>query len=136
MPYFTYVAYNANPKDPNRPYLGRNSIGFIEFVKGRKDGRQRLDALIDRHPDFLPRDGWDRIQHMTLDTEDNEIIERMKLDVRRSLAAISRSETGRPRLWHNTPGAPAACYRLDKWTLNRVQSNVVDRSGLRLIGAR
>lgn len=135
MPYYAYLAFNDGEVRPGQ-YWGRKPIAYVDFCKNKKDAGARLEQLIERHPDLLPAEGWRRIQHRKLDTEDNRVVERMKKDIRLRMATKSLSQTGERRLWAKTPGAPAGCYRLDYYEANQVLRDALDRSGLYRPGGR
>lgn len=130
MPYYAYLAHHPG-REPDAPSWTRGEpITFIDFVKHRKDGKARLARLIAKHPDLLPQDGWAGIQHSTLDTEDDALIEAMKNRIRLKLATVSITSHGERRLWADTPGAPAGCYRLDSWEARRILRDECAESGL------
>lgn len=137
MPYYAYLAYNEG-LDPNNRWAtyGRKPIAIIDFVKRMKDGKQRLEKLIERHSDLLPAEGWkDRILHRKVDTDDNRVIERLKKEIRLKMATKSLLTTGERRLWARTPGAPAGCYRLPFYEANDILLSTLRQSGLYNPGA-
>jgi hypothetical protein len=125
MPYYAYLASHAgtNTWAPER-------IVFIDVVKGRKDGKQRLKRLLEKHKDLLPQDGWKQIMHRTLATEDNAVIEKLKNRVRLKIATLAITSSGERRLWADKPGAPAGCYRITDWEANKVFLDELYASGL------
>lgn len=130
MTYYAYLLCNEQI-DPD--YRWRtNPICCVEFVKGKKLAQKRLEELCERHPQ-LPApddDSWHRITHRGLKTDDNRVIERLKLDIRRRMATVSIDRHGSRRLWAKTVGAPAGWFRLSYQEANRIMTDVINDSGL------
>jgi hypothetical protein len=126
--YYAWMAFN----DGRRPgqYWGGRSLACIDFCKGRKDGKRRLELLLERHGDLLPQTGWrDRILHYELATDDNRVIEELKRDIRLRCATLSITRYGERRKWARTPGAPAGFYRLDYHEANGILQDAIRHSG-------
>lgn len=131
MTYYVYIAHNENrDTSGGRAWGISRPIAFVDFVRHRKDGKARLENICERHSNLLPQEGWGRVTHRAIDTDDNAVIERMKNDIRTKLAAISTAKTGERRLWARKPGSPAGCYRLEFWEVNRVVTQALNDSGL------
>lgn len=128
MTYFVYIGHHENR--PKGTWYGGKPIAFVDFVKGRKDGKDRLERLCAKHPEVLPTEGWSRLTHRKLDTDDNAVVERLKHEIRTRLSAISTGNTGERRLWSKKPSAPAGCYRLDFQIVNKVVTDAIQQSGL------
>lgn len=129
MPYYAYIAHHEG-YDAKEPWRRRRPITCIEFVKGRKDGKARLERLLKKHP-FLPQTGWkERIMHSCVATEDNKVIEQLKNRIRRKCSTAALGSYDERRLWADQPGAPAGFYRLDFTDANRILRNELDASGL------
>lgn len=129
MTYYAYLAFHDGIANPKRPW-DREPIAYIEFCRGRKEGPARMDRLVKKHPDLLPQEGWKKPMHYRLDTDDNQVIETMKREIRLRLATKSIDRHGMRRLWATKPGAPAGCYKLDFYEANHVLRDVLDKSGL------
>lgn len=129
MTYYVYIAHNEN-RPKGAWYRPGEPIAFVDFVKARKDGKDRLRRICERHPEVLPQEGWSRLTHRKIDTDDNAVIEKMKNDIRQKLAALSTGKTGERRLWARKPSAPAGCYRLEFWEVNKIVTQAINQSGL------
>jgi hypothetical protein len=129
MTYYAYLAFHDGIADPKRPW-DRQPIAYIEFCRDRKEGPARIDRLVSKHPDLLPKDGWKKPMHYRLATDDNAVIEALKREIRLRLATKSIDRVGQRRLWAKTPGAPAGCYRLDFYEANAVLRDAIEKSGL------
>lgn len=129
MAYYAYIAHNEN-RDPTQRWGRSEPIAFVDFVKARKDGKARLEQLCQRYPELLPAEGWSRLTHRGLETDDNRVIERLKTEMRLRLSAFSTGKTGERRLWSKKPKAPAGCYRLEFYEVNKIVTDMVNQSGL------
>jgi hypothetical protein len=110
-------------------------ISYVDFVRGRKQGKSRLERLLLNNPTILPQEGWNRLTHRGINTDDNKLIEEMKNNIRLQLAALSVSRTGERRLWPRKSGVPSGFYPLDYYDVNRVVSRHIEQSGLYVPGA-
>jgi hypothetical protein len=129
MTYFVYIAHHDNRPKDQRWGTGE-PIAFVDFVKGRKDGADRLERICERFPEVLPQEGWSRLTHRKLGTDDNSVIEKLKNEIRVRLSALSTAKSGDRRLWARKPKSPAGCYRLEFFEVNKVVTDAIHQSGL------
>ena len=129
MTYYIYIGHN-----PNRPANQRWGIGdpisFVDVVRNRKDGKARIERLCEAYPELLPKEGWGRVTHRELDTDDNQVVEAIKNDIRVRLAAFSTGKTGERRMWARKPNAPAGFYNLEFYEVNKIVTDAIRASGL------
>jgi hypothetical protein len=126
--YYAWIAYNDGLY--SRDWRAR-PLACVDFCKDRKDGKRRLELLLERHGDLLPQEGWrDRILHYELATDDNRVVEALKRDIRLRCATLSLTRYGTRRKWARTPGAPAGFYRLEFHEANGIMQDAIRQSGL------